>query len=332
MKTVSEIGQEVLTAACRPHNPYEQDLITRLVSAELAQIKYAENKENYILVTREREAEQKALLAEIEYWNKVYDALTITPVGASFMYLLRGTGLTITRSLFSLLLLLPGYDVNFLFLFMAAVREIQREEGASLVGLIEFHARFPKGLPTVDELKKIWEAQIENNEPLLYFPSAWEAVNNEKASEVGSQLLKADVRVLSGDEAILFLSEVMEEMGKLPREKTTEDLKNSFPGRVFAHWLEKRKVSITDELLAFLVFHTKGLPSRLLMWVAILKEIGRQSGKTNLGLAIGLGEFTCAFPMGVPTNEEYDYSWRSQKQCEISGSGNSLDHDESWVD
>ena len=154
----------------------------------------------------------------------------------------------------------------------------------------------------------------------------------KKASEVGKQLLKADVRVLSQEESILFLSEVTEEMGKLPRGETTEDLKNSFPGQVFAQWLEKRKVSITDELLAFLVFHTKGLPGRLLMWVAILKEIGRLSGKTNLGLAIGLSEFTGAFPMGVPTQEEYNRIWIFQKQHELAGSTNSLDHDESWID
>ena len=181
MKTVAEIGQEVLAAARKPYTAYEQDLVTKLLSAELAQIKHAENKENFILVTREREEEQKALLFEIDYWNRVYDTLTRTPIGASFIDFLRVTGLTITRSLFSFLLLLPHDDVNFLFLFMAVVKEIQREEEASLVGIMEFHARFLEGLPTVDELKKIWVAQMENNEPLMYFPSAWETVNNEKS-------------------------------------------------------------------------------------------------------------------------------------------------------
>jgi hypothetical protein len=47
---------------------------------------------------------------------------------------------------------------------------------------------------------------------------------------------------------------------------------------------------------------------------------------------LDMGHLARAFPMGFPTEEEYDRIWDSQKQYEVRGPDNSLDYEESWVD
>lgn len=108
----------------------------------------------------------------------------------------------------------------------------------------------------------------------------------------------------------------------------TPEIANQFdmPGKILLSRLDLGGVKITGALALWCIYLSKGSPSEIVLWAWTLREMFIAQ-KHRM---VTVSDWTYAFPMGVPTQEEISRVWDAQKE-EGAPAGNGLARGENWT-
>ena len=149
-------------------------------------------------------------------------------------------------------------------------------------------------------------------------------------------LVGCKVRPMTEDESKMFISLTLEEMrdekalGLMDRDLREKQV---FPYMVLTKRLEAFKkhfsptldIGIAPQIFCAMLSNS---PGKAVMWAHTLNEL-----HIKLGRKVTLGDWTSAFPMGIPTDEEYERVWDMQKVVPDLDKGrgdNMIDDFEQW--
>lgn len=140
-------------------------------------------------------------------------------------------------------------------------------------------------------------------------------------------LLKTKTQPMDKEQSEMFIRLLMGEMQGNVQPFTPEKANEiGFLGKVLLSRLDLGGVKISMFLALWCVVLSNGSPGGVVQWAWTLREMWLAQDKRM----VVINDWTMAFPMGVPTEEECSRVWDLQKQ-EGAPAGNGLDRGEVWT-
>lgn len=140
-------------------------------------------------------------------------------------------------------------------------------------------------------------------------------------------LLKTKTQPMDKEQSEMFMRLLMGEMqGKTQPFTPEQATEFGFLGKVLLSRLDLGQIKISTALALWCIVLSNGSPGGIVQWAWTMRELFLQHGKRMLTV----NDWTMAFPMGVPTEEECSRIWDLQKQ-EGAPAGNGLDRGEVWT-
>jgi hypothetical protein len=140
-------------------------------------------------------------------------------------------------------------------------------------------------------------------------------------------LLGAKTIVLTQEQLQHFLQLSIGEMRSTPRLFTPE-IANEFglPGKILFSRLGLCGIKVSGALALWCIILANDNPGTVVLWAWTLREMFIAQKQRMLTVS----DWTHAFPMGVPTQDEISRVWDAQKE-EGAPAGNGLDRGENWT-
>lgn len=140
-------------------------------------------------------------------------------------------------------------------------------------------------------------------------------------------LLKTKTQPMDEEQSEMFIRLVMGELqGNVQPFTPEKAIEIGFLGKVLWSRLDLGGIKISMFLALWCIVVSNGNVGRVVQWAWTMRELYIQHGKRLLVV----NDWTMAFPMGVPTEEECSRVWDLQKQ-EGAPAGNGLDRGEVWT-
>jgi hypothetical protein len=140
-------------------------------------------------------------------------------------------------------------------------------------------------------------------------------------------LLKTKTQPMDKEQSSMFMRLMLAEMqGSIEEFGDKQAHEFGFPGQVLKKRLDLGPIKISTALALWLVLLSEGNPGSIVMWAWTMRELFVQHNHRMLTV----NDWTMAFPMGVPTEEERSRIWDLQKQ-DGAPAGNGLDRGHIWT-
>lgn len=140
-------------------------------------------------------------------------------------------------------------------------------------------------------------------------------------------LLKTKTQPMDKEQSEMFMRLVLGEIqGNIQLFTTEEANEFGFLGKILLRRLDLGQIKISTALALWCIVLSNGSPGVIVQWAWTMRALFIQHDKR----IVNVNDWTMAFPMGVPTEDECSRVWDLQKQ-EGAPAGNGLDRGEVWT-